>query len=300
MYYATLMKSLLLYSISSILPDKLYLTLKFYKNFNRFPNWENPQTFSEKLQWLKIYDRHPEYTTMVDKYAVKKYVASIIGEEFIIPTLGVWNRPQDIDWDSLPEKFVLKCTHDSGTVIIVKDKSKIDKEDAIKQLSLCLKRNFYAVTREWPYKNVPKRIMAEKYIECESGIQDLPDYKWYCFDGEPKYCQVIQDRSNRETIDFFDTNWVHQEFVGLNPTADNASEEPSRPEDLDVQIRIARELSKGIPFSRIDLYSIRGETLFGEITFYPNSGVGQFRPEKWNIQLGEYIKIPYNENPVHP
>ena len=163
-----------------------------------------------------------------------------------------------------------------------------------------LKIDLYVVWREWPYKNVPKRIIAEKYIEPDKGTKDLPDYKWYCFGGEPKYCQVIQNRNTTETIDFFDTNWEHQEFVGLNPAADNAVTEPSRPKDLDVQIRIARQLSKGIPFSRIDLYSIRGETLFGEITFYPNSGVGQFRPEKWNAQLGEYIKLPINEGTIHP
>lgn len=297
--------------LSRLLPDKLYLSLKFRMNFGRWPNWKNPQTFSEKLQWLKLYDRRPEYTQMVDKYAVKEYVAGIIGEEYVIPTLGVWDKPEEIEWDKLPDQFVLKTTHGGGSegVVICRDKTTFDRKKAIEKLNKSMQTDLYKVWREWPYKNVPKRIIAEQYIETkpelryEKGkiaVPDLPDYKWYCFDGEPKYCQVIQNRNTTETIDFFDTSWVHQEFVGLNPLADNASEEPSQPEDLDVQIRIARELSKGIPFSRIDLYSIRGETLFGEITLYPNSGVGKFRPENWNIQLGEYIKIPINENPVHP
>lgn len=296
------MDNRLIVRLLRLLPDKPYLSLKFHMNFKRWPNWKNPQTFSEKLQWLKLYDRRQEYTRMVDKYAVKEYVAESIGKEYVIPTLGVWYNPEEIEWEKLPDQFVLKTTHGGGSegVVICRDKTVFDREKAIDQLNKSLQTDLYKVWREWPYKNVPKRIIAEKYIECKPEIQDLPDYKWYCFDGEPKYCQVIQDRSNKETIDFFDTNWVHQEFVGLNPNANNAATEPSRPKDLDVQIRIARELSKGIPFSRIDLYSIRGKTLFGEITLYPNSGVGQFRPEKWNTQLGEYIKLPINEGTIHP
>jgi hypothetical protein len=261
--------------------------------FNKKLDLENPKTFNEKLQWMKLYDRRPEYTMMVDKYAVKKYVADKIGEEYVIPTLGVWEKTEDIDWDKLPNKFVLKCTHDSGGLVICREKSNLDIEAAIKKLNASLKRDYYKAGREWPYKNVPRRIIAEKFIEVNPLVKDLPDYKWYCFNGEPIYCQVIQDRSSDETIDFFDKDWNHQDFVGMNPAAKPAKEEPQRPKNLDVQIRIARELSKDIPYARIDLYEIDGKTWFGEITLYPSSGTtGNFTPEQYNNILGELIKLP--------
>lgn len=282
----------LLYLIGSIIPDKLYLSLKFYKNFKRFPNWRKPKTFSEKLQWLKIYDRRPEYTTMVDKYAVKKYVASIIGEEFIIPTLGVWNRPQDIDWDSLPEKFVLKCTHDSGTVIIVKDKSKLDKVDVMKQLSLCLKRDFYSVTREWPYKNVPKRILAEKYIELKPEIKDLADYKFFCFNGEVKGLLVATERQNPDEevkFDFFDADFNHLPF---RQGHDHAQMTPPKPRNFELMKKAAAQLSKGYPHIRVDLYDLNEKVLFGELTLFHFSGMVPFEPEEWDIRFGDMLALP--------
>lgn len=287
------MDNSLIVKLARLLPDKLYLTLKYYKAFGRFPNWKNPQTFSEKLQWLKLYDRRPEYTKMVDKYAVKDYVADIIGEEYVIPTLGVWDRPEDIEWDNLPNQFVLKTTHGGGNegVVICRDKVSFDKKGAITKLNESLRIDLYEVWREWPYKNVPKRIIAEKYIDPKPRTEDLLDYKWYCFNGEPKYCQVIQDRNTNETIDFFDTDWVHQSFIGLNPMATNAIIEPERPKNLNEQIAVARSLSKGIPFSRIDLYSVGDSLLFGEITFYPNSGVGKIKPPKWDKILGDYLRL---------
>ena len=279
--------------IDGLILDKLYLQMLYRRVFNKKLNLKNPKTFNEKLQWMKLYDRRPEYTTMVDKYAVKEYVAKIIGEEYIIPTLGVWDKPEEIDWESLPDQFVLKCTHDSGGLVICRDKSKLDIDAAIKKLRKSLKRNYYKAGREWPYKNVPRRIIAEKYMEVNPKVKDLPDYKWFCFNGEPTYCQVIQDRSSVETIDFFDTNWKHQEFVGLNPAAGPAAVEPACPANLETQIKIARDLSKGIPFSRIDLYFVDNKSWFGEITLYPTSGTsGTFTPEKYNEILGNMIKLP--------
>ena len=272
--------------------DKLCLKAHFYLRFCYELNLKHPSTFSEKLQWLKLYDRRPEYTKMVDKYEAKKYAASIIGEEYIIPTLGVWDRAEDIEWDKLPGRFVLKCTHDSGDLIICKDKSLLDKENAIKKLNEGLKRDYYMVWREWPYKNVERRILAEELLEPKPGTNDIPDYKWYCFDGVPKFCQVIQNRSSKETIDFFDIDWNHQDFVGLNPMADNAEVTPPRPSNLDIHIKIARELSKGIAFSRIDLYEMGQKTYFGEITLYPASGLGFFRPDNYNEILGQMLKLP--------
>lgn len=284
----------LIIKLLRLLPDKPYLSLKFYKVFGRFPNWNNPQSFSEKLQWLKLYDRNPEYTKMVDKYAVKEFVASIIGEEYVIPTLGVWDRPEDIEWDKLPNQFVLKTTHGGGNdgVIICRDINTFDCKKAIIQLNKNMKTDLYVVWREWPYKNVPRRIIAEKYIEPKPNVKDLPDYKWYCFNGEPKYCQVIQNRTTEETIDFYDTDWNRQEFIGLNPAARPSARPVARPVYLESHIRIACELSKGIPFSRIDLYETGEKIYFGEITFYPLSGMGSFNPEQWNNILGNLIKLP--------
>ena len=278
----------------SLLPDKLYLDLQFYRSFHRFPNWESPKTFNEKIQWLKLYDRNPAYIDMVDKYAVKEIVANIIGKEHIIPTLGVWEHAEDIDWDILPEKFVLKTTHGGGNngVIVCKNKNTIDKAAVVEKLSKGLKHDSSAYGREWPYRGVKRRIIAEEYIDPAPNTSDLVDYKWYCFNGEPKYCQVIQGRSTNETIDFFDTEWSHQEFTGLNPAAGPAALPLARPANLDVQIRIARELSKGMPYSRIDLYDTGHNTLFGEITLYPMSGLGTFTPESYNDILGEMIKLP--------
>ena len=295
------MKDGFIIKFARLLPDKLYLSLKFFKEFGRFPHWNNPQTFNEKIQWLKIYDRKPEeYTTMVDKYAAKQYVAAKIGVEYVIPTFGIWDRPEDIEWDKLPDQFVLKTTHGGGStgVIVCRDKANFDKTDAIRKLNESLRTDLYVVWREWPYKNVSKRVIAEKYIEPDKGTNDLTDYKWYCFNGIPKYCQVIQNRSTEETIDFFDAKWNHQEFIGLNPCATMAANEPACPSDLDGQIRIATILSKGLCFSRIDLYSIAGRTYFGEITFYPNSGMGRFTPAEWNKRLGDLLKLPSNEDSI--
>ncbi len=284
----------LMYKVASLIPDKVFLSLKYRKNFGRFPDWKNPKTFCEKINWLKLYDRNPLYTRMVDKYEAKEYVANIIGRQYIIPTLGVWDSPDDIDFDSLPNQFVLKATHDSGRVVICTDKSKFDRAKAVDEMRVSLKRDFYAVTREWPYKNVKRRIIAEAYIAPhETGApKDLPDYKFFCFNGEPKYCQVIRDRSTEETIDFYDTDWVHQEFVGLNPVARNGLTPVARPGHLDDMIAVCRKLAKDVPFVRVDLYEVDGNEYFGELTFYPNSGMGVFTPEEWSERLGELIKLP--------
>lgn len=287
-----------LYKYGGFIPDVVYVKWLYYLKMGEKLDLKNPQTFSEKLQWLKLYNRRPEYTLMVDKYAVKDYVASIIGREYVIPTLGVWNKPEDIEWEKLPNKFVLKTTHGGGNtgVVICKDKTSFNKEKAIEKLNKSLKKDIYRVLREWPYKNVPRRILAEQYIEPCPNTKDLPDYKWYCFGGEPKYCQVITNRSTEETIDFFDADWNHQDFIGLlpseNSTLKKSDKTPECPSDLALQVRIAKELSKEYPFSRIDLYSINDKTFFGEITFYPASGFGTFEPGKYNVMLGKMLLLP--------
>lgn len=279
------------------LPDKAYLQLLYRFKMGHRLDLNHPKTFTEKIQWLKLYNRRPEYTLMVDKYAVKKYVADIIGEKYIIPTLGVWDKPEDIDWDALPNEFVLKTTHvgGSGGVVICKDKKTFDRNKAILTLRDSMNGDIYRSLREWPYKDVKKRVLAEKYMApkdmVNNPIYDLSDYKFFCFNGEPKYCQVIRDRHSKESIDFYDMNWRHQEFVGLNPIASNGINPVPRPLLLDDMICICHKLSENMKFVRIDMYVIDNRTYFGEITFYPASGIGLFNPDKWNTELGNLISL---------
>ena len=279
------------------LPDKTYLQLLYRFKMGHRLDLNHPKTFTEKIQWLKRYNRRPEYTRMVDKYAVKKYVADIIGEKYIIPTLGVWDKPEDIDWDALPNEFVLKTTHGggSGGVVICKDKKTFDRNKAILTLRDSMNGDIYRSLREWPYKDVKKRVLAEKYMApkdmVNNPIYDLSDYKFFCFNGEPKYCQVIRDRHSKESIDFYDMNWRHQEFVGLNPIASNGINPVPRPLLLDDMICICHKLSENMKFVRIDMYVIDNRIYFGEITFYPASGMGLFNPDKWNEELGNLISL---------
>lgn len=274
-------------------PDEPWLKLLFRIKNGHWMDFKNPTTFNEKLQWLKVHDRNPEYTKMVDKYAVKDYVSEKIGVEYVIPTLGVWNKPEDIEWDKLPDEFVLKTTHGGGSngVVICKDKSKLDKQKAVEQLN-----NGMLLTgipfREHPYDNVPKRVIAEQLLKVEGSIKkDLEDYKFYCFNGEPQYCQVIRDRSTQETIDFYDMNWNHMPFVGLNPECKNGKTPVPCPTNLEDMKRVCRELAKDIPFARIDLYEVNGKEYFGEITLYPAGGFGTFTPSEWNMKLGDLLKL---------
>lgn len=279
-----------------LFPDKLYLSLRYRLIKGHWINWLSPTLFTEKIQWLKVYNRKPIYTTMVDKFEAKKYVTDRIGSKYVIPLLGCWTSVDDIDWDSLPNQFVLKTTHAGGGngVVICRDKSCFNKVAAIKTLKKSFYGSNYAVFREWPYRNIKTRIIAEKYMEskkiCESS--DLTDYKFYCFDGEPQYCQVIRDRHTKETIDFYNMKWEHEAFVGLNPSARNGLKPVACPQKFEEMKSICRELSKDIPFIRVDLYDIDNEVYFGELTFFPTSGFGSFTPENVDAELGALIKIP--------
>ena len=252
-------------------------------------NIDNPQTFNEKLQWLKLYDRNPLYTTMVDKYEAKKYVAGIIGEEHIIPTLAVYDKVEDIDFDTLPNQFVLKCTHDSGGIFICHDKTKLVRQDAIKKLRKGLKKNFYWYYREWPYKNVRPRIIAEKYMEDESGWQ-LKDYKIFCFNGEPQFIEVDYDRYVGHKLNVYDLNWQFIDFYMTSPNDANVIIE--KPKQLDLMLEKARRLSLGIPFVRVDFYSICDNIYFGELTFHPGSGLIDFHPREYDKIVGEKLVLP--------
>lgn len=280
----------LFYRLMLLLPDKWYITLKFYKNFGYFPNLKHPVTFSEKIQWLKLYDHNPLYTKMVDKYEVKKYVANIIGEEYIIPTLGVWNKAEDIDFDTLPDQFVLKATHDSGRVIICRDKSTLNRSWAIEEMRQSLKRDFYSVTREWPYKNVPRQIIAEQLLVDETGTEDIKDYKLFCFDGKVKFLKVDFNRFIQHRANYFDKEWNLLEF-GEKTYPPDVKIIIQRPDGLAEMIGLAEKLSKSLQFVRTDFYYLNNRIYFGEITFYPNSGFCPFIPDGWDERLGKLIKL---------
>lgn len=270
--------------------DELCLKILYHYYFDEKLDLNNPITYNQKLQWLKLNDRKDIYTTMVDKEAVKKYVANIIGEEFIIPTLGVWDNFDEINFRLLPNQFVLKCTHDSGSIVICRDKDKFDKEKAHKSINKGMKRNLYWSGREWPYKNVKPRIIAEKFM-LDKKTEELKDYKFYCFDGKVKVVVINSDRntSKKTKGDFYDRNFNYLDFQwGF----EHAEVKPGKPELFDDMIRIAEKLSKGIPEVRIDLYYCNGKIYFGEYTFFDGSGMTRFEPKEWDYKMGTFIKLP--------
>lgn len=281
----------ILVRIAPIIPDKTYLKWMFRLKMGKRLDLSNPQTFCEKLQWLKLYNRKPEYTQMVDKYEAKKYVANLIGEEYIIPTLGVWDKFEDIDFDKLPNQFVLKTTHGGGGVgvVICKDKSSFDIEDARRKLNKSLKQSIYKTLREWPYKNVKPRIIAEEYIT--NGGDYINDYKFFCFNGKPKAILVASGRyvEPETCFDYFDMEFNHLPFEQGGPNYNKHIEKPRLFEEMK---EVAARLSEGLAHARIDLYDVDGTVKFGEITFFDSSGMAEFNPEEWDYTFGSWIEFP--------
>lgn len=277
--------------LAPILSDKLYLSILYRCRMGKWIEWENPQTFTEKIQWLKLYNRRSEYTTMVDKYEVKKYVADRVGEQCIIPTIGVWDSVDEIDFDALPDKFVLKTTHGGGGggVVICRDKRTFDIEMAKNKLAQSLKADIYRYYREWPYKKVPRRIIAEKLIQVPDK-KDLRDYKFFCFNGKPLYLKVDYDRFTDHHANYYDMKWNLLPFgeAALPPVESHIE---YCPPNFDKMIEIAVALSKGQPFLRVDLYNVEGKIYFGEMTFFPASGLGAFTDEEWDTRIGGYLNI---------
>ena len=271
--------------------DSTYLKILYFVRLGERLHLDHPQTFNEKLQWLKLHDRNPLYTTLVDKYAVKNWVANKIGKQYVVPTLGVWNHFDEIDFDKLPDQFVLKCTHDSGRIVVCTDKQTFDKKRACRILNNCLRHNFFWGMREWPYKNVPPRIIAEKYMKDEK-MQGLRDYKFFCFDGMPKALFIASDRQHptEETkFDFYDMNFVHLPFTNGHP---NAYRLPEKPQCFEEMKKLAGILSVGMPHVRVDLYEINGKVYFGELTFFHWSGLMPFQPKQWDYTFGSWLKLP--------
>lgn len=280
--------------IAKRISDDKYLRIQYRSVFGKPLNLESPHTFNEKIQWLKIHDRKPEYSTMVDKYEVKKYVADRIGAEYVIPTLGVWDKFEDIDFNSLPNQFVLKCTHDSGGLVICRNKAEFDIEEAKCKISRSLGHNFYWMGREWPYKNVKPRIIAEQYMKDENSASGLTDYKFFCFNNEVKMLYVSQGLEDHATarISFYDLNGHKMPFhrKDYKPIEGNFKLPYNFQEMLDISQKLANEV--GAPFVRIDLYSIAGKTKFSEITFSPCAGMIPFEPAEWNEITGNWIRLP--------
>ena len=284
----------LLKKTARLYPDKFYIKAYYRLVMGSKLNLKEPKTFNEKLQWLKLYDRNPEYIQMVDKIAVKKYVANIIGEEYIIPTLGIWDKFEDIDFDKLPNQFVLKTNHSGGSsgIVICKDKKTLDIEAARKKLNKSLRTNYFYKTREWPYKEIKPRILAETYLEDESK-SELKDYKFFCFNGEPKIIQVDFHRFEDHTRNIYDIDW---KLLDLKIKLKN---DPNfiinKPVQLNKMLEFASLLSKNIPHVRVDFYYANGKIFFGELTFYHGSGTENFIPNSWNYKLGHWIGLPQVE-----
>lgn len=272
-----------------VLPDKTYIKIKFWLETGYRLNLNHPISFNEKLQWLKFYDQHDEYTMMVDKYLVKGYVASIIGEKYVIPTINVYDSINDIKWEDLPQHFVLKTTGDSGGVIVCKDKAKLNIEESKKKLSKLANRNYFKYNKEYPYKNVKSRYIAEEYIVDESGYE-LKDYKFFCFNGEPKYVQIDFDRYSNHRRNIYDINWNLLDLQIKFPKGHDRIF--PKPDNYEEMVEIARKLSKGIPHVRIDLYNVSGKIYFGEITFFHGSGMEVFTPLEWDYTFGNCINLP--------
>ena len=244
----------------------------------------------EKLQWLKLYDRNPLYTKLVDKAEVKPWVAERIGWEHVVPTLGVWDSFDDIDFGALPERFVLKCTHDSGGLAICRDLSTFDMAAARRKIERSLANNYFWSGREWPYKDVRPRIIAEEYLDPAGEQVGLTDYKVMCFGGQARCEFTCTGRADGNLhVDFFDTEWNHMPFTRHYPNADVPPEAPERLKDM---VAMAERLSEGMPFVRVDFYEVAGQYYFGEMTFYPGSGMEEFDPERWDEELGSWIELP--------
>lgn len=275
----------------NFLPDEVFLKKKYKLIFGKTLNLEDPQTFNEKLQWLKLYDRKPLYTTMVDKYLAKDYVASKIGDEYIIPTLGVWDCFEDINFDKLPNQFVLKCTHDSGGLVICRDKTKLDLKTAKKKISKSLKHDYYYGNREWPYKNVSRKIIAEQYME-EYGASELKDYKFFCFNGKPKFLYVSEGMENHRTarLSFVTLDWKQAEFYREDYQPFETL--PEKPYSFELMIELAKKLSRDIPFLRVDFYEVNKKVYFGELTFFTAAGFAKFIPNEWDKIIGKWIILP--------
>lgn len=278
--------------VLSFLPDKPYLQLFYFATTRKFINFKNPKGFNEKLQWLKVNDKRPEYSQLVDKLAVRDHIAEILGEEYLFPLLGKWESFNDIDFDSLPNQFVLKCNHDSGSTKVIKDKSALTQADFDEMNEFYtrrLNRDFFFAGREYPYKGIKPYIIAEQLMVDETTPEkSIEDYKFFCFNGEPKVMFIATDRATDCKFDFFDMDFNHLDLVNIHPNADKPIEKPEKFEEMK---DLSAKLSKGMRHVRIDLYELNGKIYFGEYTFFHGGGFQLCHPDKWERKLGDWIDI---------
>lgn len=273
------------------IPDKAFICLLYLTRMGRFPNLHNPKTYNEKLQWLKLYDRNPAYVPMVDKLKAKELVAQKIGSEYIIPTIRIWDSPQDICFDELPDQFVLKCNHNSGGLVVCRNKNELDQAKAIAKLSRAFRENFFYRCREWPYKNIDKKVFAEVYMEDEL-TSELRDYKFFVFDGKVKAMYVACERlkpGEEVKFDFFDEAYRHLELRQKHPMA---AVPPQKPANFEQMKQLAETLGEGLSHVRIDFYEVNGKIYFGEYTFFHRGGIVPFEPECWDETFGSWLKLP--------
>lgn len=271
--------------------DKTFLKLKYRLIIKKKLDLNKPKTFNEKLQWLKLYDRNPEYTKMVDKYEAKKYVASIIGDEYIIKTLGIYNNFEEIDFNKLPNQFVVKPTHTSGDIFICKDKKQINYKELRNKVLKWLRRKYYYFHREWPYKNIKPRIIAEEYME-DKNRKELTDYKIYCFNGKCEYVMTCIDRKKGKTkFIYFDRKWNMKKEFSSDGLKYGNEIKIDCPKNLEEMFQIAEKLSEGIPFVRVDLYEVDGKVYFGEMTFFPSAGFDNTRTTECEEYLNKSLKL---------
>ncbi len=270
-----------------ILSDEKYLKVRYELTFGKSLDLDSPKTFNEKLQWLKLHDRNPEYCKMVDKDVAKRYVAKIIGDDYIIPTIATFEDYHDINFDDLPSQFVMKCTHDSGGLVICKDKEMLNRKKAINKIKKSFKKNYFYGGREWPYKDLKPKVIVEKYMS-DKQKKDLPDYKFFCFNGKPEYVLVCTNRSTELKETFYDINWNLAPFKREDHDID---ESIIKPKNLNKMVELASKLSSNIPFLRVDFYEVNDKVYFGELTFFPASGMSKFYPEIWDEKLGKLLDI---------
>jgi len=281
---------------SQIIPDKPYLRIRYWAQLGKKLNLDHPQTFNEKLQWLKLHHRNPDYTMMADKYSVRKYVADTVGEKYLVPLIGVWNRWDDINFSALPNRFVLKCTHDCGGMVICRDKSKFDIQQAKRIIAHSLGRNYFYSAREWPYKNIMPRIIGESYLDdrpidqyADNSSPVLNAYKFFCFHGTPKYLVYTVDKGDDIRYDFFDMDFNR---MAMSMGYESANCEIVKPQSFAEMKEIAACLSKGICHVRVDLFNIDGKIYFNEMTFFNWAGFQTFIPEDWDRIIGDWINLP--------
>lgn len=280
----------ILYRMGGCLSDELYLKWIYYLETGNKLNLDNPQRYNEKLQWIKLYDRNPFYTVLADKYKVKEVVCEKIGVEHVAKCYGIWDKAEDIEWEKLPDRFVLKTTHDGGNngVFIVKDKAIIDRAKLYREINKSLHRDVFLLGREWPYKDIPKRVFAEEFLEDATG--ELRDYKFFCFDGNVKYLYIATERQKGTLkCNYFDSQFQLLDMRQGHPISDSLILKPKTFEQMKA---LAAILSKGLPAVRVDLYEVNGKVYFGEYTFFSFGGFANFHPDKWDFIWGEEIHLP--------